>query len=61
MAESHYSRKLRARVTLAIAETEDSLGRGNAVDYPTYRQYVGIIEGLRVAIGICDELDKEEA
>lgn len=60
MAESHFSRKFRARALEAIRQTEESLGLGNAVDYPKYREQVGIIQGLMVAIGICDDLDKEE-
>ena len=61
MAESHYSRKLRKRIIDSIMTTENSLGLGNAADYPKYREQVGIIEGLRIVLGICDELDKEEA
>lgn len=61
MAETHYGRKLRVRIEQAIHLTEESLGKGDAQDYARYRQHVGVIEGLNVVLGICDDLDKEES
>jgi len=61
MAETHYSRKLRVKIEQAIQETEQSLGKGDAQDYARYRQHVGIIEGLKIVLGMCDDMDKEES
>lgn len=59
MAESSYSRKLKARLANFIDERAHSLARGEAFTYDIYRQQVGFIEGLAAAIEAANELDKE--
>jgi hypothetical protein len=49
-------------VKLIVAEVErrkDQLVTASATfDFPAYRHHVGIIEGLRIALELCDEAER---
>lgn len=42
-----------------IGSVELALGKGSADDYPTYREEVGRIRGLRTAQRILDDLQRK--
>lgn len=59
MAETHFSRKLKTKLIEFIDDRAHSLGRGEAHSFESYRQQVGMIEGLGLAIDLIKDLDKE--
>lgn len=60
VAETHYSRQLRGMIHEHISSLALSLGRGEAADYPKYREQVGLIRGLNDVLAMMDNLDRED-
>ncbi|NDB69085.1 MAG: hypothetical protein EB015_13965 [Methylocystaceae bacterium] len=55
-----YVRELKKLLEERIKNTTDTLINKWAVDdYPAYRHYVGLIEGLKTSIELCDEAETE--
>lgn len=54
------ARTLKERLQQRRAELAGQLAAGVAEDWGDYKHRVGIIEGLRQAIGICDEIEQDE-
>jgi hypothetical protein len=55
-----YVRELKKLLEERIKNTTDTLINKWAVDdYPAYRHYVGLIEGLKASIEMCDEAESE--
>lgn len=55
-----YVRELKKLLETRIeATTEILINRWAVDDYPAYRHYVGLIEGLKVALDMCDEAELE--
>jgi hypothetical protein len=53
---AQFERELKQLITQTIEERKDTLSNGLAVvDYPAYKHHVGIIQGLRIALEMCDE------
>ena len=53
---SQFEKELKQLIGQIIEERKDTLSNGLAVvDYPTYKHHVGIIQGLRLALDMCDE------
>jgi len=51
---------LELRITKAILEYEESMGRGTCADYPQYKENCGYIRGLREAMNLMEEIEKGE-
>lgn len=49
-----------AELLARYAELAGYLARGAGVDFADYRHRVGHLDGLREAIDICEQLEKEE-
>ena len=48
--------ELKQLIAQISEERKDTLSNGLAVvDYPTYKHHVGMIQGLRLALDMCDE------
>lgn len=58
-AHSRHGRLLEERIEEYILTLSSQLGSGAAVDYPAYRQAVGQLQGLRDALKISEDLDRE--
>jgi hypothetical protein len=58
-AYSRHGRLLEERIEERITDLSNQLGYGSAVDYPNYRQSVGQIQGLRDALKISEDADRE--
>jgi hypothetical protein len=60
-AEDHpaLAHTLAAKIGKEIASLSDQVASGFASDYPDYRERIGVIRGLKQAIGICNEAEKE--
>lgn len=54
------ARTLRARLAERVGDYAVQLSGGYAQDFADYKQRVGVIDGLKMAIEICDEMIKEE-
>ena len=53
---AQFERELKQLIAQTIEERKDTLSNGLAVvDYPAYKHHVGIIQGLRLALEMCDE------
>ena len=48
-----------ARIMEQIVRAKNNLADGSAEDWPSYRWAVGRIRGLEMALGICQEIEKE--
>lgn len=55
------SRTLKARLQEEIDRQAVLIISGNAPDYASYKERIGELRGLRQAIHICDELEKDLA
>ena len=58
-AYSRHGRLLEERIEERITDLSNQLGQGSATDYPSYRQTVGQIQGLRDALKISEDADRE--
>jgi hypothetical protein len=61
MSETRFHRALRERITDEVDRFVESLLSGAAPDYPTYRQGVGYLNGLRAAAKLADDIDADLA
>ncbi len=52
--------ELRRRIEKERTQKAIGLGEGFAGDYEDYRHIVGVIEGLRLALEIADEIKQEQ-
>ena len=51
--------RLEIKVKQAISDREQDIGRGGIADYSAYREQVGYLHGLRTALDLCDEIERE--
>ncbi len=51
--------KLQAKVEERINSVSGTLLEGSAQDYPSYKDWVGYIRGLRDAVRLLDEIEGE--
>lgn len=58
-AYSRHGRLLEERIEEHILSLSAQLGFGSATDYASYRQAVGQLQGLRDALKISEDLDRE--
>lgn len=56
----HAVRTLRTHLMERIADCREALAAGSAQDWPDYNKRVGVIQGLRDAISICDQYEAQE-
>lgn len=54
------ARTVRARILKYRQEQIEQLGTGYARDFADYKNRAGVIEGLNIAAGIAEEVEKEE-
>jgi len=57
--ESHFGRRLKAKIEQAINERATSIASGACTDYAHYRENVGFVEGLMAAVNFCADLEKD--
>jgi len=58
MATIHYFSVLRQKVQEEVAAERDRMASGQYKDWPTYREQVGYLNGLKAALDIVDEIEK---
>lgn len=54
------ARTLKARILKHRQDRLTEIGEGYAQDWGDYKHRAGVIEGLLLAAGICEELEKEQ-
>ena len=59
MATSHIGRLLRQRVEEERQTSMDSLARGEAKDFETYRYLIGRLTGMKQVMQFLDEIERE--
>ncbi len=59
MAESNFHRLLKIRVAEEVEKRSISLANGEAADYPKYQQSVGYILGLKDALKLCEDIERD--
>ncbi len=59
MIKTRFHTLLEAKVTEQMDTRMMHLSNGGASDYPAYREAVGYVQGLRDALRLCDEVEKE--
>ena len=53
---SQFEKELKQLINQIVEEKKDLLSNGlSVVDFATYKHQVGIIQGLRLALEMCDE------
>jgi len=57
--ESHFGRRLKAKIEQVINERATSIASGACTDYAHYRENVGFVEGLMAAANFCEDLEKD--
>lgn len=60
MAHSVTGRKLVEQIETEILGVEVSLGHGGATDFANYQYQVGLIEGMRKALVILDDIEGKD-
>jgi len=54
-----YQHELVKLIAAEVERRKDQLVTASATfDFPAYRHHVGIIEGLRIALELCDEAER---
>ncbi len=54
-----YQHELTKLIVAEVERRKDQLVTASATfDFPAYRHHVGIIEGLRIALELCDEAER---
>jgi hypothetical protein len=56
---THFHAVLRARISAYALTRSDDLSQGIAKDYPDYLRAVGLIEGLKIALQFCEDIERE--
>lgn len=59
MATSHFRRMLTAKVMEVLEARVEQVTKGVPVDYAGYREEVGYIKGLRDALVLAEDLERE--
>lgn len=54
------ARTIRKELQKDIITHTQQIAEGYAKDWPDYQNRVGFIQGLRHAVGICDDMEKQE-
>ncbi len=54
------ARTLRAKLQRHQEDLSAQLATGYAKDWADYCRRIGVIEGLSIAVGVCEEVSKEE-
>jgi hypothetical protein len=60
--QAFYDAELRKIISDEIERRKNNLVAGHQAkgfDFPMFKHHVGIIEGLQVALGLCDEAEKK--
>ncbi len=57
--ESRFHSHLKAKVLALIAQREIEISTGIAPDYPAYKFLVGNLIGLKEALSLCEETERE--
>lgn len=53
---AQFEKELKQLINQTLGEKIDILANGlSVVDFATYKHHVGIIQGLRIALEMCDE------
>lgn len=59
MAKTRFHELLERKIKEAVETRSDSLASGHAADYPVYRENVGYINGLKEALTLADDVERE--
>ena len=59
MAKTRFHSLLEVRIKEAVESRANSIVSGACSDYAHYRENVGYIQGLQVALKLCDEIEAE--
>lgn len=59
MAETHFHRILRARVTEVLVTRSNEMAEGKCKSLEHYREEVGFIEGLKAALALCEDIERD--
>lgn len=59
MAETRFHFQLKAKVEETIDLMAISVASGACTDYPQYREKIGYINGLKAALELADDVEKE--
>jgi hypothetical protein len=59
MAKTRFHSLLEAKINEAVQSRAASLASGAAPDYPQYQNNVGYIIGLKEALNLADEVERE--
>lgn len=59
MAQSHFNRALHAKVAEVLEARQTQIASGVCKDFEHYKYETGLIEGLRMALNLADDLERE--
>lgn len=59
MSQSRFHTMLEAKILAAMNDRKESIASGGAADYSTYMESVGYILGLKDALVLCSEVERE--
>ena len=59
MPKTRFHQLLEARINEVIRNQTELLSDGSAHSYDEYKTSIGYIQGLRNALTLCDEIEKE--
>lgn len=57
--ESRFHTILKRKIQTLLSQREGELSSGIAEDYPSYKFLVGNLTGLREALSLCEETERE--
>lgn len=60
MPKTHFHAKLEARINAAISDRSEALTSGAIENISEYKFEVGFINGLRTALSLADEIQRED-
>ncbi len=58
-AESRFHTILKGKISKLVLQRQMELGQGTAQDYAAYQFLVGNLTGLREALSLCEETERE--
>ncbi len=59
MSITHIGRLLRERISKEVFSLSTDIAGGASSDWGHYKQHIGIIQGLKLAVDLLDEIEKE--
>ena len=60
MTTTHIGRLLREKISKEISGLSTDIAGGASSDWGQYKQHVGIIQGLKMAVTLLDEVEKDQ-